>query len=149
MRYWLVLGLSFAADQISKTVVRRTMSLGQSIPILGPYLAITYWENPGGAFGLFPGAIWVFVITSVLSIAFGIFGRRYLQPLGPLSEISLGLLSGGAMGNLIDRLRFATVTDFIDFKVWPVFNLADTCVVTGAGLLALLVLRHEKRAWKA
>lgn len=145
MCYWLVFSLSFAADQVSKTIVRRTLSLGESIPIFGPYLAITYWENPGGAFGIFPGAIWVFVITSVVSIVFGMFGRRYLKPLGPLSEISLGLLSGGAMGNLIDRLRFATVTDFIDFKVWPVFNLADTCVVTGAGLLALLVLRHQKR----
>ncbi|MBE3520311.1 MAG: signal peptidase II [Firmicutes bacterium] len=147
MRYWLVFALSFAADQVSKSLVRRTLSLGQSVPILGPYLAITYVENPGGAFGLFPGALWVFIITSVASIAFGIFGRKYLEPLGPASQISLGLLSGGAMGNLADRLRFATVTDFIDFKVWPVFNLADTCVVTGSVLLVILVLRCEKRVW--
>lgn len=145
MRYWLVFGSGFAADQVSKEIVRRMLSPGDSVPLVGRFLSITYWENPGAAFGLFPGAMWISVLTSVASIAFGVFGRKYLKPLGPLAEISLGLISGGALGNLVDRLRFSAVTDFIDFKIWPVFNLADTSVVVGALLLGFLILRHDRR----
>lgn len=145
MRYWVTFAASFVADQVSKGIVRMFLSPGESVPLLGGLLALTYCENPGAAFGLLAGARWLSMITAVASIAFGIFGRRFLEPLGPLAEISVGLLSGGALGNLVDRLRFSAVTDFIDVKVWPVFNLADTCVVVGSLFLAFLILRHD---WK-
>jgi len=136
-------------DQLTKVLVRSSLALGQSRPVLGDLLKITYWENPGAAFGLLPGAIHFFVLTSVVSIAGSMFIYAKYRPFGLPGALALGLISGGALGNLIDRLLHGTVTDFINFKYFaPVFNLADSAIVLGAFLVAILILFFSRGSVK-
>lgn len=140
--YFFALILIFL-DQISKYWVRQYMSPAESIPVIKNVFHITYVENTGIAFGLFPGANFVFVTLSAL-IVVGIilWGKKGLVKLGK-ERLYLGLILGGAVGNLVDRLRFGFVVDFLDFRVWPVFNLADASVCIGGVMLVLLFLRKH------
>ncbi|GBF32975.1 lipoprotein signal peptidase [Desulfocucumis palustris] len=136
--------LTILTDQLSKFLIQRAMELGQSIPVIDNIFHITYILNPGAAFGILANRTVFFIIATVL-VVLGviIFYFRSGQKKGML-PVALGLLLGGAAGNLIDRLRYAKVVDFIDFRVWPVFNLADTAIVCGAGLLVLILWFSEK-----
>lgn len=128
-------------DQASKLWIKLNFTLGQCKSILGDLLIFTYWENPGAAFGLLPGATHLFVLISVLSVAGSVFIYYKYRPYGLLGGIALGLISGGAFGNLIDRAVKGKVTDFISFKYFaPVFNVADSAIVVGAFLLGFLIL---------
>jgi signal peptidase II len=138
----LVLGL----DQLSKAAVMRFLEPQVPwIPIepLRTIFSLTYVTNTGAAFGLFPqlGNLFVFVNLGIVA-ALLVFYRRF-GVAHWLLPICLGLQLGGAMGNLVDRLRLGHVVDFIDFKVWPVFNLADSCIVVGVLILAFLLLREQ------
>lgn len=133
-----------AADQLSKHLVRANMELHQSIPSEG-WVRLTYNTNPGGAFGFFANQTFLLIVAAVVGVSVLILYLRYF-PLGsaPL-KVGLGLEMGGAIGNLIDRLRFGEVTDFIDLGFWPVFNLADSAIVVGAVLLAYYLLFAAKK----
>lgn len=136
---FLVALLVIGADQISKFLIRANMELGQSIPDKG-ILRITYTTNTGGAFGLFSNETFLLVVAAIIGIAILILYLRYL-PLGStVLKIGLGLDLGGALGNLIDRLRVGEVTDFIDFGWWPVFNIADSAITVGTFLIAYYLL---------
>lgn len=135
-----VAALVIAADQLTKYLVKIHLSEGASIPLIGNILRITHVRNPGAAFGMLPNMQVTLIIASAvfaLAIAVYYFGHRHLGhgPLNPIMKVALGLELGGAIGNLIDRLLIGRVTDFIDVRIWPVFNLADTAVVCGAALL--------------
>ncbi len=144
MTLFITILLTILIDQLSKSIIQRTMELGQSIPVINNIFHVTYILNPGAAFGMLANQT-VFFIIATVAVALGviIFYFRSGQKKGML-PIALGLLLGGALGNLIDRLRYAKVVDFIDFRVWPVFNLADTAIVTGAGLLILILWFSER-----
>lgn len=137
--------LTLVVDRISKWVVMDSLKLGESwnpVAALERWVSLTYVTNTGAAFGLFPDHGVIFMVIAVVVIAAIIFYYRYLPGDQWLVQISLGLQLGGALGNLVDRLRYGHVIDFIDFKVWPVFNVADSSVFVGAVILAFYLLRH-------
>jgi len=130
----LVAAAAIVADQLTKQVVGRTLVLGDSVDIVGPF-SIHHVQNSGIAFGLF-GSRTVIVIgittlaVSLMLLFFARSGRRH-----PVLPVALGLVLGGSVANLIDRVRLGYVTDFLDLVAWPAFNLADTFIVTGVAIL--------------
>lgn len=148
MKPGLIFLITVLLDQLTKQIVRSTMFVGQSIPILGDVARFTYVENPGIAFGIrVPNPI-IFTILSIvasLGIAWYLYQQRHE---GIVVTGSLTLILGGAIGNLIDRVLFQKVVDFVDIGVkntrWPVFNVADSAVVIGMFWLLYLAFRKEQ-----
>lgn len=110
------------------------------------FFTLTYVENTGAAFGMLQGANTFFIAVSVVLLGGLAWLRRRLPRERLAAQFALALVAGGALGNLYDRLRFGYVIDFLDFRVWPVFNVADSCISCGAVLLALLMGRIEEDA---
>ena len=130
----IVAGAAVVADQVTKQVVGRTLPLGNSVDIIGPF-SIRHVQNSGIAFGLFASrtapVIGVTAVTVGLMLwFFARSGRRH-----PALPVALGLVVGGSIANLIDRVRLGHVTDFLDLVAWPAFNLADTFIVVGVAIL--------------
>ena len=134
-------------DRLSKAWVEQTLSGRPPIRVIPGVLSLTYTTNSGGAFGLGRSAPWLFAgATIIVTAVIVVFSIR---PMRPTVAAALGLILGGALGNLADRGLNGPgfggpVTDFIDFQVWPVFNLADTAIVVGAILLAWTGLRERR-----
>ncbi len=145
-RWALFLGVAavvLSLDQVSKHLVLSRLPVGGAwnpIPVLQPFFTITHVTNTGAAFGLFQDWGTLFAIIAVLVVIGMVVFYRYLPPDAMRLRVSLGLQLGGALGNLVDRVRLGTVVDFIDFKFWPVFNLADTAIVCGVSILAIYLL---------
>jgi signal peptidase II len=140
----------FAIDQISKAVVVARLHEGESRRALGSVLSWTLQRNPGSAFGFFRHVPVLFTVLAALIAVAIVAGARRVHDRG--TAIALGLVLGGALGNLADRIVRAPgafrgrVVDFIDLHWWPVFNLADSAVVIGAALLLIASYRTERRA---
>ena len=136
-----VLTLTLIVDQVTKAAVRAWMGpVGTSISLIGSLLRFTYVRNPGAAFGMLPEHRGVFVVVSFLVII-GIGSYMYrMRPTRSIVVIALGFVCGGAMGNLIDRLAFGKVTDFIEVRHVPVFNAADSAISIGVTMLVLWLL---------
>lgn len=143
--FFFIITAVLLIDQGSKAVVQILMYLGESIPVLPPVFYLTYIMNPGAAFGILPNQKVLFITTGILLITGVLVGYRKLPPEKKLLRFSLGLVLGGALGNLLDRLRFGRVVDFLDFRVWPVFNLADTAIFIGVCLLAWELLKDGSK----
>lgn len=146
-RAWCLAGalaaLVLAADQIAKAVVEAQLVPGQDVDVLGP-LGLTLSHNTGVAFGLAGGAGAPLILITV--VALGVVAYLFARnPTRPGMWIAAGLLAGGAIGNLIDRVRADAVTDFIDLPPWPPFNLADVAITAGVVVLVLLYLRDAER----
>ena len=148
---WLlfaIAGLVLILDILSKEIIRNNLPLytyWAPFPALEQFFRFTHTSNTGVAFGLFQNANLLFAIfASIVSIGI-IFFNQKLEPGNALLRIALGLQLGGALGNLIDRIVFGSVTDFLDFGPWPVFNVADTAVVAGVLLMGFVILREERR----
>lgn len=124
-----------AFDQLSKFIIIKTMMVGQSIPLINDVLHITYVQNQGAAFGLFQKKWYLFITVAAISISVIIYYSKYLAPNNLWVQLALALLLAGALGNLIDRLKFKFVIDFIDLRFWPVFNIADIVIDVGVGML--------------
>lgn len=133
-----------AADRYTKEWVIANLAMGQSFPQDAP-VRLTYVVNTGAAFGLMPQASLVLVFVAFLVIGVVLLYQRYLPAGSLLINGALGLQLGGAIGNLIDRLRYGYVVDFIDVRVWPVFNVADFCISTGVALLAYFLIFSKER----
>ncbi len=144
MRLFIIAGLIVVIDQISKYLVSSLMQAGDSIALIESFLHITFVRNPGAAFGMLPYQTIFFVIITVFVVIFIIYYYRSLNSGHRMLRFALAMLLGGALGNLIDRLRSGYVIDFIDFKIWPpVFNLADSAIVIGIGLFLIAFWRDE------
>ncbi|MTI86103.1 MAG: signal peptidase II [Firmicutes bacterium] len=143
MRFLLIISAVLAVDQVSKYIVQMNMLRGESIPIIYSVFHLTYIQNPGAAFGIFANQRAFFVVVTVIVLAGILISYRYIPSSNEPMRVSLGLITGGALGNFIDRLRLGRVVDFLDFRVWPVFNLADTAIVIGAGLLIWQIWKSE------
>jgi signal peptidase II len=135
---WVILmvvaGAAIVADQLTKQVVGRTLELGDSVDIGGPF-SIHHVQNSGIAFGLFGSRTSIVIAVTAVAVGamlvfFARSGRRH-----PVLPVALGLVLGGSIANLIDRVRLGHVTDFLDLVAWPAFNLADTFIVVGVALL--------------
>jgi len=138
---YLIALILLSLDQLSKYLIRQRMSLAESIPVIKSIFHITYVENTGIAFGFFPQGHSLFIIISLIIILVIVFFERKKALQSPRERFCLGLVLGGALGNLIDRLRFGFVIDFLDFRIWPVFNLADSGVCIGGILIAFFLLK--------
>jgi signal peptidase II len=131
---------AFLLDRLSKLWVEQSLAGRPPIRVIGGVLSLSYTTNSGGAFGFGRSAPWLFAgATIVVGLVIVVVSTR---PLRPSVAIGLGLILGGALGNLTDRIANGpgfggAVTDFIDFHVWPVFNLADSAIVIGAVILAV------------
>ncbi|MGI6129386.1 MAG: signal peptidase II [bacterium] len=136
-------GIIVAIDQFTKALVRQSLLPGQSLPIWPGVFHLTYVQNPGAAFGLLKNQTGLFVVVAAVVVVAVMFYASRLQPHMALVRWAMALVLGGALGNLIDRLRFGYVVDFLDFRIWPVFNVADMAIVTGVGLLFLYLLQSE------
>ncbi|MCS7087704.1 MAG: signal peptidase II [Thermoflexales bacterium] len=154
-RYALLLGIALVAllaDQTTKRIVEANLALYESIPFIGHYLSWTHVQNTGAAFSLFPNGGALFVVIAVVVAAVIVYYAPRLPTNDWFSRIALGLQLGGALGNLVDRLRQGYVTDFIHFQIpeigfdWPVFNIADSCIVVGTLALIIVNLWRERRA---
>jgi len=129
-------------DQVSKVLVREVLRPSQSIELVGDLLNLTYVRNTGAAFGLMPGRRELFIVVAVIELAGIAFFMWKTRHHSKAVAVSLGLISGGAIGNLIDRVAFGTVTDFIELSVIPVFNAADSGIVVGVMILMAWVFLH-------
>ncbi|MHB2017722.1 MAG: signal peptidase II [Candidatus Xenobia bacterium] len=140
-RLFLVAALVFVADQLTKAMVVRTLMYREIR--LGPWLSLDFVRNQGGAFGILQHVTALFVVAGV-AVAVGIFlYRRQIAALPTWQAVAFGLVLGGTMGNLLDRLRLGYVVDFVDLHWWPVFNVADSCICVGLGLVALAMWRSH------
>lgn len=139
------------ADQITKYLVLRNLALGEMwnpIGFLRPFVSVTRVSNTGAVFGLFRDYGLFFALVAVVVVVAIIAFYRYLPPRQGLLRLSMGLQLGGALGNLVDRVRVGSVVDFIDFKIWPVFNLADMAIVSGVSMLAFVLLVSKQEGEK-
>lgn len=133
----------FVVDQVVKEIVEHHIVLGEQVNVLGP-LKLTLSHNEGVAFGLASGSgIGLIIVTLIaLGVVLWLFSR---DPARPGMWVATGLLTGGALGNLVDRLRHGHVTDFIELPHWPPFNLADCGITCGVVILLVIYIREAER----
>ena len=133
------IGFVFSLDQITKAVVRHSLLLGESFPNEGAF-RITRTFNTGSAFGFLADQTLFLILASMVGIGVLLLVYRSHRFSSSLLRLSLGMQLGGALGNLVDRVRMGHVTDFVDLGSWPVFNIADTSIVLGIFIVVGLVL---------
>ncbi|MHB8993591.1 MAG: signal peptidase II [Chloroflexota bacterium] len=130
------------ADQVTKVVIRQMLldAGTPSIPLIGGWIKLTYVENRGAAFGLLQNQSLFFIAVGILVVGGILVGHRFVPGHKTSLAICLGMQLGGATGNLIDRMRYGHVFDFVDLTYWPVFNVADSAIVIGVAILAYHLL---------
>ncbi|MFQ6020191.1 MAG: signal peptidase II [Dehalococcoidia bacterium] len=142
-----VAALVLALDQATKELVRATLERGDSWPSADWAVRIHHITNTGAAFGVLKDQTGFLIVTTLIGLAAILLYYRYPPFDHLIVPIAMGMMLGGAVGNLADRIRLGRVTDFIDFPLWPAFNLADASVVVGIGaLLAAYVLLEPRRS---
>ena len=154
MRVLFVSAVLVLADQISKTIVVKTMSLYESIPVIQNFFHFTYITNDGMAFGIeFPFGYFIFSAVSILLTLFLFWYLWSVRNHSIVIRLGLAMIIAGAIGNLIDRLFLGEVIDFLDFMIgnfrWYVFNLADSYVTVGMTLILIDSIILEKKREKA
>jgi len=130
-------------DQLTKFLITRNLSYNQSIPVIKGIFHLTLIRNRGAAFGILKNQVPLFIFSSIFAIILIYFELKNNRHRKSYS-VSLSLILAGALGNLIDRLFLGYVIDFLDFRIWPVFNVADSAITIGAILLAFSVLLEPK-----
>jgi signal peptidase II len=145
--HWLALAsvalAAVLADQLTKQIVSSRLMLDEELHVLGPF-SIHHVQNSGIAFGLFASATSLVIAVTGLAVLwmllfFGRSGARH-----PVLPVALGLVIGGSVSNLVDRVRLGHVTDFLDLRYWPAFNLADSFIVVGVGILLYTLLAADR-----
>lgn len=142
----IITAIIVVTDQITKGMILRNVPMYESIPIIPGFMNITHIHNPGGAFGIFAGQsplirkiLFLFVSSAAVCFVFYIY--RNTPRSFSLLQTSFGLIFAGAIGNLIDRIRFGTVIDFLDFHIktwhWPAFNVADSAITIGVTIFVI------------
>ena len=149
----LAFAFAFALDRISKSWVVDSLAYTDRIAVIEDFFYLTHVRNPGAVFGLLASAdaswrLGFFIGVSILAIGIILVFLRDLDPGDRLSGLALGMIMGGAMGNLYDRFRYGEVVDFLHFRLWsgyawPDFNFADSFIVVGVGILLLELLAKE------
>jgi signal peptidase II len=131
------------ADQVTKHIVTSSLALDESEHVVGP-LSIHHVQNSGIAFGLFSSATAVVTVVTAIAVVWMIVFFARSGARHPVLPAALGLLIGGSLSNLVDRIRLHHVTDFIDLKYWPAFNLADSFIVIGVAILLLALVAADR-----
>ncbi len=136
----------FALDRLTKSLVQANIPYGTEVSVIGGLIGITNVRNSGAAFGFAPALAGIFLVASTL-VAIGLAVYVARHPGDLLTDVALGLIMGGTLGNVSDRIAFGWVTDFINVHFWPVFNVADSAISIGVILLlARYVLRKQPDA---
>lgn len=142
--YFLIAGI-IVLDQLTKILIQRNFALHESLEVIENVFHITFVPNYGAAFGILKDKTFFFILTSLIVIISFLFYLKYVPKEKKVLRYALVLQIGGAVGNLIDRIRLGYVIDFLDFRVWPVFNVADMAIVFGVGLLIYQLLLIPER----
>ncbi len=133
-------------DQFTKLLVIRNLSLNQSVPLIKEVLHLTLIHNRGAAFGILKNQAPLFIFVSICAVILIYFAlRNNKHKKYSFYNISLAFILAGALGNLIDRLRFGYVVDFLDFRIWPVFNIADSAITIAAIMLGWSILKTNNQ----
>lgn len=150
MIYYFISLLVFLIDQVTKYLIATRLELGDQFPVIGNFFLITSSRNKGAAFGILQNQLWFFIVVTVLVIIGIIWYMQKVKTEGRrLLPIALALVLGGAVGNFVDRLVMGEVVDFLQFNfgsyTFPIFNIADSCIVIGVGLIILDTLLEGRR----
>ncbi len=140
-----VAGAAVLADQLTKHLVASRLALGEAVDILGPF-SIHHVQNSGIAFGLFSNSTAIVILLTAVAVTWMLWFFARSGARHPVLPAALGLLIGGSVSNLVDRVRLGHVTDFLDLRYWPAFNLADTFIVVGVAILLLALVAADRRA---
>ena len=159
-KYWVLL-ICFVfillLDQYTKYEAQRRIRLYQTIGVIDGFFNLTHLRNTGGAFGILADkkegiASLFFIAVSLMAVGIILYLFRKLKEHERIPSLSLSLILSGAIGNLIDRIRYGEVVDFLDFHLfsyhWPAFNIADSAITIGIGLMAIELLFHDKKRLK-
>jgi signal peptidase II len=140
--FFLIALLLVLLDQLIKILVENRLDVGESIPIISNVFHISLTHNTGMAFGILGGqaalSMWIAIIV------IGVVIYYFDEVTEPISRIALALILGGTIGNFIDRLKFGWVVDYLDFRIWPVFNLADMALTVGVVILIIMFWKAER-----
>lgn len=151
--YYVIAVAVIAVDQLTKYLVVIQMEQGQSIELISGFLYLTSHRNAGAAFGILQGQMWLFYIATVIVVGVIVYMIITQAKESRFFGISLGLVLGGAIGNFIDRLLEGEVVDFIDVFIFtynfPIFNVADSALVIGVGMMMIYFILEEKRQGKS
>lgn len=146
MYYYIIIIIAVILDQAIKFVVRTNMDLHSSIAVIDGIFHITYIQNTGAAFSILRGHTYgLILITVAITIGILIYLYKLRKTAYWSLMLSLSLIVAGGVGNIIDRLSLGYVVDFLDLRVWPIFNLADIYVCTGCALLVIYVFFIEPK----
>ena len=140
--FFIIASLVIFADQLSKFIVRCKLPIGKEIPIINQVVSITHIRNSGAAFGLFQNGRILFIIVATVSLFIMLYFLHFFTS-SIFLAVSSGLVFGGIVGNLLDRIFLGYVTDFIYFAHWPVFNIADSSLDIGISLIAIYLLFYN------
>lgn len=143
MNFVIIALLVVILDQLTKYYVVSNFYLGESVPVIENIFHWTYILNPGAAFGMLEGSRWFFVVIAVAVIGGIWYMKDEINEGGWMMQYGAALFGGGAIGNLIDRTRSGLVIDFFDFRIWPVFNVADIAICVGVAMILWKVLETE------
>ena len=139
-KFFFITSIIVLLDQLTKFLAR---NISESIPLIKNVFHLTLIKNTGAGFGILQGQVWILIFISLIVIGLILFKidkilkkKEYIW--------SFGLILGGAIGNLIDRIAFGFVTDFLDFRIWPAFNIADSALVVGVILLLVWSRKSKK-----
>ena len=143
MCFVLTAFLIFIFDRISKIYISALLPSQKSYPVVKNFFHLTLVKNKGAAFGLLPGYLPLFLAVSFVTIIIILFLHFQKKIKARAGTFALGLILGGTLGNLYDRLFHGAVIDFLDFRFWPVFNLADSAITGGVIILAWICLRGK------
>ncbi len=142
MRFWLTAGGILLLDRLSKIWIMNNIDLGSSWVLINGILNISYLHNRGAAFGIMQGQAWLFLtLATIVIVAAVYYNSKY--NLSRWLQYALALIVGGTLGNLIDRLLYHSVVDFISVGWFPVFNVADMAIVSGGALFMLYIIKND------
>jgi signal peptidase II len=133
-----------AADQLTKAIVTSELALNEETHVAGPF-SIHHVQNSGIAFGFFASATSLVILLTGVAVVWMIYFFARSGSRHTVLPVALGLVIGGSVSNLVDRVRLGHVTDFLDFTYWPAFNLADTFIVVGVAILLLALVASDRR----
>ncbi|MFH1593750.1 MAG: signal peptidase II [Candidatus Omnitrophota bacterium] len=147
MLTWAIALAVVVLDQVSKFLVLRYLISNESVEIVKNFFYLSLVCNTGAAFGMLKSQTHIFIFISTAAIISIVLYFKRATKVALLSNVGLSLILGGALGNLIDRLRYGSVIDFLDFRVWPVFNIADCAITIGVLFLVIhnIILKSASR----
>lgn len=130
-------------DQLTKNLISADLKVGQSVALLEGYVHLTLVHNTGAAFSMLRNKLWLLIFLAVIAVMLLLVYFPKIIRYGKCAQVGVVLLLGGTVGNLIDRIVHRYVVDFVDLRIWPVFNVADAAISVGALMVALVLLRKD------